>query len=181
LKGIIDVDGIASMSFAIIDKLTYKDPDDNSTEPLNSGEKQLLKMFIVYTHRLSDDSALPEYWNNTTMDPKTFRKYRMSQEPHTRISCVYSNTDYKDVIAAATTTTAANPTGARSIANPINVFNKNTTLLSEWMKHKRDSKTYLELTSDKNWDSWNRTVKALAPNNQTSQVLDPVYVATSVD
>jgi hypothetical protein len=35
------------MRFAIIDKLTYKDPDDNSTQPLNSGEKQLLKMFIV--------------------------------------------------------------------------------------------------------------------------------------
>jgi hypothetical protein len=176
LKGIIEVDGTASMSFAIIDKLTYKDPDDNSTQPLNSGEKQLLKMFIVYTHRLSDNDTLPEYWNNTTLDPKTIGKFRMSQEPHTCISCVYSNTDYKDAIAAATTTT-----GARSIANPINVFNKNTTLLSEWMKHKRDSKTYLELTSDKNWDSWNRTVKALARNDQTSQVLDPVYVATSVD
>jgi hypothetical protein len=180
-KGIIDVDGIASMRFAIIDKLTYKDPDDNSTQPLNSGEKQLLKMFIVYTHKLSDDDTLPDYWNSTTLDPKTSRKFRMSQEPHTRISCIYSNTDYKDAIAAATSTTAANPTGARSIANPINVFNKNTTLLSEWMKHKRDSKTYPELTSDKNWDSWNRTIKALARNDQTSQVLDPVYVATSVD
>jgi hypothetical protein len=124
LKGIIDVDGIASMSFAIIDKLTYKDPDDNSTQPLNSGEKQLFKMFIVYTHRLSDDDTLPEYWNNTTLDPKTFRKFRMSQEPHTRISSVYSNTDYKDAIAAVTTTTAANSTGARSIANPINVVHK---------------------------------------------------------
>jgi hypothetical protein len=50
-KGIIDVDGIVSMSFAIIDKLTYKDPDDNSTQPLNSGEKQLLEMFIMYTHK----------------------------------------------------------------------------------------------------------------------------------
>jgi hypothetical protein len=167
------------MSFAIIDKLTYKDPDDNSTQPLNSGEKQLLKMFIVYTHKLSDDDTLPDYWNNTTLDPKTFCKFRISQEPHTRISCVCNNTNYKDAIAAATSTTAANPTGACSIANPINVFNKNTTLLSEWMKHKRDSETYPELTSDKNWDSWNRTVKALARNDQTSQVLDPVYVATS--
>jgi hypothetical protein len=103
----------------------------------------------------------------------------MSQEPHTRISCVYSNTDYKDAIAAATTTTASNPTGARSIANPINLFNKNTTLLSEWMKHKRDSKTYPELTSDKNWGSWNR--QGPGRNDQTSQVLDPVYVTTSVD
>jgi hypothetical protein len=182
LKGIININGIASISFAVIDKLTYKDPDDNSTQPLNSGEKQLLKMFIVYTHRLSDNDAIPEYWNKTTLDPKTFRKFQMSQEPHTRISCVYSNTDYKDAIAAATTTTTANPTGTHSIANHINVFNKNTTLLSEWMKHKRDSKTYPDLTSeDKNWDSWNRTVKALARNDQTSQVLDPVYVATSVD
>jgi hypothetical protein len=49
------------------------------------------------------------------------------------------------------------------------------------MKHKRDSKTYPELTSDRNWDLWNRTVKALARNDHTSQVLDPVYVATSVD
>jgi hypothetical protein len=58
----MDLDGIAFMSFAIIDKLTYKDPDeDNSTQPLNSGEKQLLKMFIVYNHRLSNDEALPEY------------------------------------------------------------------------------------------------------------------------
>jgi hypothetical protein len=138
-------------------------------------------MFIVYTRRLSDDDTIPEYWNNTTLDPKAFRKFRMSQEPHTRISCVYSNTNYKDAIAAATATTAANPTGARSITNPINVFNKNTTLLSEWMKHKRDSKTYPELTSDRNWDSWNRTVKALARNDHTSQVLDPVYVATFVD
>jgi hypothetical protein len=75
LKGIIDVDGIASVRFAIIGQLTYKDSDDNSTQPLNSGEKQLLKMFIVYTHRLSNDDALPEYWNNTTLDPKTSRKF----------------------------------------------------------------------------------------------------------
>jgi hypothetical protein len=74
-NSIIDVDGIASTSFAIIDKLTYKDPDDNSTQPLNSGEKQLLKLFIVYTHRLSDDDTLPEYWNSTTLDPKTFFKF----------------------------------------------------------------------------------------------------------
>jgi hypothetical protein len=54
--GIIDVDGIASMGFTVIHKLTYKD-DDGATKPLNTGEKKLLKMFIVYSHRLSEDDV----------------------------------------------------------------------------------------------------------------------------
>jgi hypothetical protein len=65
----------------------------------------------------------------------------MSQEPHTCINCIYNNTDYRDVMAAALNAaqTGANPTNATmgsSSAHPIKVFNKHTTLLSEWKKDK---------------------------------------------
>jgi hypothetical protein len=60
-QGIIDVEGIASMSFAIIDKITYKDPNDTTNKPLNTEDKQILKfLFIIYTHCLSEDNVLPE-------------------------------------------------------------------------------------------------------------------------
>jgi hypothetical protein len=101
VRSIIDVDGIASMSFTTIDKLTYKDPDDQSNKPLNAGDKQLLTIFVMYTHRLTDDILLPEDWNSNTIDANAFCRFQMLQEPHTGIDCLYNNTDYKEVIAAA--------------------------------------------------------------------------------
>jgi hypothetical protein len=92
-KGIIDVDGIASMSFAIIDKLTYKDSDDNSTQPLNSGEKQLLKMSIVYTHRLSDDDTLLEYWSIPRWIPRHSAKSECPKiHTHASAACIATQT-----------------------------------------------------------------------------------------
>jgi hypothetical protein len=135
-RGIVGVDRIASMSFSTINKLTYKDTDDQSNKSLNAGMKQLLKIFVMYTHRLTDDNLLPEDWNSNTIDASGFRRFRMSHEPHTRINCIYNNTDYKEVVTSAliASQTGINPTGATTGSNPthpINVCNKHTTQLSE--------------------------------------------------
>jgi hypothetical protein len=150
MRGIIDVDvdRIASMSFHTIDKLTYKDPDDQSNKQLIlARDKQLLKMFIVCTHRLNEDNLLPEDWNSHTIHSSRFWRFKMSQEPHTHIlNCVCNNTYHKYMAAAAlnASQTGVNPTGGTKGSNPthpINVLNKHTTLLSEWKKYKQDIST----------------------------------------
>jgi len=184
-RDVRDVDAIGSLSMQTIGGLDYKDPDDKTKKkPLSNGDRQLIRMFVVYMHHLAEHDQLPDVWDANNVDPKLFRKFRMSQEPHTRIACLLNNQDYKAVQAAAiqaanlASTTPPVSTGTpvtTSSPAPINVYNKHTTLLTEWLKGKRDTKNYPELTSEKNWDSWNRTLKARAMQDETNVVLDTAF------
>ena len=184
---VISPDDLASLSFHAIGNLKYTDPADNKSKPLNPGDKQLIRMFVAYTHHLHDLGLLPEDWDAAHIDPNDFRRFRMSSEVHTRVDCLHKNIDYKTVAQAAATalqgTNPPNVSGSTPAMVPaaVQVFNKNTSLVSSWRKIPRKPEDYPELTSDKGWESWYRLVKARARQHHTQDVLDPNYVPTTQD
>ena len=114
-RNIVTVDDMIALPMKSIDEMKYKDDVENKVLSLNTGDRQILKIFITYVHKLNEEDRLPDEW--TDIDHKDFRRYHLSPEPITRIQCMYNGQDYQDVMAAsraALTQTTATTTGAPS-------------------------------------------------------------------
>jgi hypothetical protein len=73
--------------------LTYKDSNHNNKKPLNAGDKQILKMFVIYTHRLSKDNVLLEDLNSTALSPSGLLPtvLDVTRTTHSYQSCLYQH------------------------------------------------------------------------------------------
>jgi hypothetical protein len=168
-EGVYDIFALSTLTDKAIDKLQFKDPDNNNAlKPIKLAEKMLLRCFLHYVFNCSlEGNPVGDDWNAITQEK--FDAFRIDP---TYISKLIS-------MPISMTASPATPptTPVSKLSSSLSAYTPATLLRKDISK--RDPTLLPTLKDEKFNDNWHQSFMNQAHSQDVSKVLDPSYVPTT--